>query len=347
MKQFYASEEELKKDNAKMRKEIIKEHQSTAKSLFHQKIFYTIAIICLLLILIFLNNWGYLIGVHINPERPSFKNELRMYSVSINDKLLPISVHFHERRDAFPLILSYDTETNKYFYNQKTNILPVMDTYTLNIENYKCYSKKFNNNVTTCYASDSDSNLTVRKQKDAKYYNLQIKYENKVIYNDKYITNLTSYLKESGTYEITITSSYPNVKTTITSTFIVGAPKEGGEDFVDKINLKINDKIYKVSLVDNYTSRDLLNLLPLSLPMQELNGNEKFYYFDKNLVSYPSQVGEIKKGDIMLYGKDCLVIFYKDFTTHYSYTKIGHIDNPEDLEEVLGSGNVTINFEKP
>ena len=116
---------------------------------------------------------------------------------------------------------------------------------------------------------------------------------------------------------------------------------------MDKINLKINDKTYEVSLVDNYTTRELLNLLPLSLPMQELNGNEKFYYFDKTLNSNPSEIGEIKKGDILLYGNNCLIIFYKDFTTHYSYTRIGHIDFPEDLEEVLGSDNVIVNFEKP
>ena len=117
MKQFYANEEELKKDNAKMRKEIIKDSQSTAKSLFHQKIFYIVAIICLLMILIFLNTWGYLIGVHINPERVNFRNELRMYNLSINDKLLPNFVHFHERKVALPLILSYDTEDFNYYYS--------------------------------------------------------------------------------------------------------------------------------------------------------------------------------------------------------------------------------------
>ena len=297
------------------------------------------------MILIFLNNWGYLIGVHINPERVNFRNELRMYSLSINDKLLPNSVHFHERKTALPLILSYDTEEFNSYYNNNSNVIPIMDTYTLDIKNYKCYSKKFNNMVTTCYSSNN-SNLTIKKQKDDHYYTLQIKYEDKVIYDDKYITNLTPYLKESGTYEITITASYSDVKTTITSTFVVGAPKEGG-NFMDKINLKINDKVYEVFLVDNYTTRDLLNLLPLTLPMQELNGNEKFYYFDKPLSYNPSEIVEIKKGDIMLYGDDCLVVFYKDFTTHYSYTRIGHIDSPEDLEEVLGSDSVIVNFEKP
>lgn len=44
----------------------------------------------------------------------------------------------------------------------------------------------------------------------------------------------------------------------------------------------------------------------------------------------------------MLYGDDCLAIFYKSFDTNYSYKKIGHID---DLP-VLKGGSITARFEK-
>ena len=44
----------------------------------------------------------------------------------------------------------------------------------------------------------------------------------------------------------------------------------------------------------------------------------------------------------MLYGNNCLVIFYKSFDTSYSYTKIGHIDNLDNL----GNGSITAKFEK-
>ena len=53
----------------------------------------------------------------------------------------------------------------------------------------------------------------------------------------------------------------------------------------------------------------------------------------------------INAGDLMLYGSNCLVIFYESFSTSYSYTKIGHIDNPEGLAETLGSGNIKVTFE--
>jgi hypothetical protein len=46
----------------------------------------------------------------------------------------------------------------------------------------------------------------------------------------------------------------------------------------------------------------------------------------------------------MLYGDNCVVVFYETFTTTYQYTPIGHITNPKGLKEALGIGSVTINF---
>ena len=48
----------------------------------------------------------------------------------------------------------------------------------------------------------------------------------------------------------------------------------------------------------------------------------------------------------MLYGSDCLVIFYENFDTPYSYTRIGKIDNVDNLKDVLGNGNVNVMISK-
>ncbi len=48
----------------------------------------------------------------------------------------------------------------------------------------------------------------------------------------------------------------------------------------------------------------------------------------------------------MLYGSDCLVLFYETFNTSYSYTRIGKIDNPSSLKDSVGSGNIKIYFSK-
>ena len=44
----------------------------------------------------------------------------------------------------------------------------------------------------------------------------------------------------------------------------------------------------------------------------------------------------------MLFGNSCLVIFYKSFTTSYSYTKIGHIENPANIETALGRKDIKV-----
>ena len=111
---------------------------------------------------------------------------------------------------------------------------------------------------------------------------------------------------------------------------------------VSDIKVIINDKTYNLKLENNNTVEEFINLLPQEFTMNELNGNEKYVYLDKSLSTNSSSPKHIEKGDVMLFGDDCLVIFYKSFDTSYSYTKIGHIDNLEDL----GEGNISAKFEK-
>lgn len=108
------------------------------------------------------------------------------------------------------------------------------------------------------------------------------------------------------------------------------------------IKISINDKKYNAMLEDNETAQAFAKLLPQEFEMSELNGNEKYIYMDNSLPTKPYKPKHIKAGDIMLYGNNCLVIFYESFETNYSYTKIGHIDNLPNL----GNGNITISFSK-
>ena len=104
----------------------------------------------------------------------------------------------------------------------------------------------------------------------------------------------------------------------------------------------IDNKEYRVILEDNETVDELLHLLPKSYVMKDLNNNEKYTYMEESLKINPVNPKKINKGDIMLFGDNCLVIFYKSFITTYSYTKIGHIDNLEDL----GEGNINVKLIK-
>ncbi|MBQ7240131.1 MAG: hypothetical protein IJS56_01695 [Bacilli bacterium] len=89
----------------------------------------------------------------------------------------------------------------------------------------------------------------------------------------------------------------------------------------------IDNKEYIINLEDNETVDKFKDKLPLDLIMNDLNDNEKYVYLDFNLPTNEKKFNTINKGDVMLFGNDCLVIFYKTFNTTYSYTKIGHIDN--------------------
>lgn len=119
--------------------------------------------------------------------------------------------------------------------------------------------------------------------------------------------------------------------------------KEGAtHNMNNEIVLSYNGKDYQVTTENNATVKALSSRLPLTMKMNELNGNERFHYLSKRLPSNDKAVKNIKKGDIMLYNSNCIVLFYKDFKTSYSYTRIGHVNDFSSVANKLGKGNVTI-----
>lgn len=95
---------------------------------------------------------------------------------------------------------------------------------------------------------------------------------------------------------------------------------------------------------ENETASALREHLPLHLEMKELNGNEKYFYLPFSLPSDPVSPGEIHAGDVMLYGDDCLVVFYESFSTPYRYTRIGRIEDVSSLRDAVGTGSVQMTF---
>ena len=111
------------------------------------------------------------------------------------------------------------------------------------------------------------------------------------------------------------------------------------------MKITVGTAVFVATLNDNPSANAFKSMLPLSINMTELNNNEKYYDLPANLPTNSSAGGDIKAGDLTLYGSNTLVLFYKNFNTSYSYTKLGYIDNASGLAKALGDGNVVVKFE--
>jgi hypothetical protein len=129
-------------------------------------------------------------------------------------------------------------------------------------------------------------------------------------------------------------------------------PSDGGQDSItentetmnDTLIINIADKEFTATLFDNPTATAFKAMLPLTINMTELNGNEKYFRLSKNLPTNESNPETIGSGDLMLYGSNTFVLFYESFSTSYSYTKLSKISNTRGLCSALGKGNVTVSI---
>ncbi len=140
----------------------------------------------------------------------------------------------------------------------------------------------------------------------------------------------------------------PTIIATIMMLFATACHKDESvtpsSSHLEDITLTIGDQSFTAKMELNSTAEAFRALLPLTLEMQELNGNEKYHYLSQSLPTNRTHVDTIHAGDIMLYGDNCVVVFYETFTTTYQYTPIGHITSPEGLKEALGSGTTKVLF---
>lgn len=124
------------------------------------------------------------------------------------------------------------------------------------------------------------------------------------------------------------------------------APEEGQEGSAEgaEMTVTVNGETFFAALAEGEAAAAFAEMLPLTLSMRELNGNEKYFYLDGALPASPSRPGRIVAGDIMLYGNDCIVLFYESFDTSYSYTRIGRIEDAEGLAAAAGGGSAEVAF---
>jgi len=108
--------------------------------------------------------------------------------------------------------------------------------------------------------------------------------------------------------------------------------------------MTVNERRFAITLADSEAARAFAAQLPLTLDMEELNGNEKHGKLPASLPAKAIRPGVIRNGDLMLYGGETLVVFYSSFTSTYSYTRIGQVDDAAGLALALGSRDVRVTF---
>jgi hypothetical protein len=127
---------------------------------------------------------------------------------------------------------------------------------------------------------------------------------------------------------------------------IAGAAPASVRQEESRMWMTVGERRFAITLTDNAAARAFAAQLPLTLEMSELNGNEKHADLPKALPANASRPGMIRNGDLMLYGSNTLVVFYLTFDSSYSYTRLGRVDDPASLAQVLGPRGVRVGFSK-
>ena len=110
------------------------------------------------------------------------------------------------------------------------------------------------------------------------------------------------------------------------------------------LTVTVGDQTFTATLSDTAAASSWAELLPMTVSMSERTGNEKYVYLDPARPTDASAPGTLPAGDILLYGSDCVVLFYETFSSSYRYTPLAALDDPAGLAEAVGSGGVTVTF---
>ena len=128
---------------------------------------------------------------------------------------------------------------------------------------------------------------------------------------------------------------------------LVACTAVSGDDSMDDlVKVKINDEVFDVKLENNSATQELIKELKkgnITVNASEYGGFEKVGDLGFSLPTSDENIGTAP-GDIVLYQGDRISLFYGSHS--WSYTKLGKIDNFDSnkLKEVLGSGDVTLEF---
>ena len=118
--------------------------------------------------------------------------------------------------------------------------------------------------------------------------------------------------------------------------------EDNGE--IVNLNISVNDKVLSATLVDNSSSRALIEKLEegnITIDMEDYGNFEKVGPLGFSLPRNDKYI-TTSPGDIILYQGNMITIYYDK--NSWNFTKLGKIDNisSQELKDILGDGDVTI-----
>lgn len=114
-----------------------------------------------------------------------------------------------------------------------------------------------------------------------------------------------------------------------------------------QVKVTVNGQEMTATMENNTSAqafKRMLNRGPKTVKMNDYGGMEKVGMLWKGLPTNNEQI-TTQPGDIILFMGSSIVVYYNQ--NSWNFTKMGHINDvtQEELKEILGTGNVTMNFE--
>lgn len=217
MKKFYTNKKEMTTDYEEMRKDIIKEYNLTNKKMKRKKQkqkknLIAISIIIITFLIIFKLTIKELTFTNSLPS-----NDLKGYTVSINNTPVTINVEDIKKTSIIPFFIYQQTEEVSMYLGKNTEeetyqLDNTSDKYILKVKTFDCFLKKHYQTQTSC---TKQMDYTKKETNDTTYTLKIQKHGKRENYNGPLIKDITPYVTEPGYYNLEITATYKNTTSTI------------------------------------------------------------------------------------------------------------------------------------
>ena len=186
------------------------------------KFLYVLTIILFILIVIKIT-----VGEIVIPI-PLEYNDNRLYEVYVNEKVATVEVGDERKITIIPYFLSFVQYHNDVYIGDLDIYEDIVDSpyYKLKINSYICYAEmpslKENKKINYKVSCNTEQDYIKEKTSDTTYQ-LHIKRTHRgkevILYDGKFIQDITPYIKEKGRYLLTIIGKYNNVESKIYVSF--------------------------------------------------------------------------------------------------------------------------------